>query len=255
MIYGLYLSATGVLTNSYRQDVIANNLANSETVGFKKDLALFQQRRTEAQERGFGAGSNALLEGLGGGVYASPTRVDTSQGDLEPTGSNLDVAIEGTGYFNVHDNGQTRLTRDGRFSLDRTGQLILANGRGQAVLDVKGRPIQLDPSLANTETTIGKYGEITQRGRMVAQIGLSDVADPAQLKKLGGNMMSYPDVAGMRPALGVLHANFVEHANVEPATELTQLMDAQRQLEANANMIRFQDQTLARLVNDVGKIS
>src|SRR5260221_12170514 len=133
MIYGLYLSATGVLTNSYRQDVIANNLANSETVGFKKDLALFQQRRTEAQERGFGAGSNALLEGLGGGGYASPTRVDTSQGDLGPAGSNLDVGGEGTGNFNVNDNGQAPLSADGRFSLDRTGPRILAKRRRQAV--------------------------------------------------------------------------------------------------------------------------
>src|SRR5947209_3887766 len=85
MIYGLYLSATGVMTNSYRQDVIANNIANAETVGFKKDIALFQQRRTEAQERGLGPTSNALLEKLGGGVFASPMLVDSSQGELEPS--------------------------------------------------------------------------------------------------------------------------------------------------------------------------
>src|SRR5436305_12092611 len=109
MIYGLYLSAGGIVTSSYRQDVIANNLANSETVGFKKDLPLFQQRLTEAQQRrlppgGSSGGSlgsppvgptNPLLEPLGGGILAHPTVVDSSQGDLEPTGSPLDVGIVG----------------------------------------------------------------------------------------------------------------------------------------------------------------
>ena len=257
MIYGLYLSATGVLTNSYRQDVIANNLANSETVGFKKDLALFQQRPTEAEERGGGSrrDTNALLEGLGGGVFASPTLVDVAQGELEPTGNNLDVAIEGTGYFTVRaPSGETHLTRDGRFAIDRAGRLTLANGRGEVVLDDRGLPIQMDPRFGAAETTIGRYGEITQDGRMVGRVGVYDVADRSQLKKLGGNLMRYPDTAGLRPAFGILHEGFVERANVEPATELAQLMDAQRQLEANANMIRYQDQTLQRLANDVGKI-
>src|SRR5438105_2371537 len=119
MIYGLYLSATGVLANSYRQDVIANNLANSETVGFKKDLALFQQRGTEAQERGTPDESSRLLEGLGGGLLAAPTSMDLSQGDLEHTGNPLDVGLEGPGFFAVKESdGATRLTRDGRFMLD-----------------------------------------------------------------------------------------------------------------------------------------
>ena len=196
------------------------------------------------------------MEGLGGGIFASPTHVDVSQGELEPTGNNLDVAIEGKGFFSVREpGGQTRLTRDGRFSLDKTGQLILANGTGQTVLDAKGNLIRLDPSLANAQTSIGRFGEITQGGRLVATVGLSDVTDPSKLKKLGGNLFSHPEADTLRPSASVLHSGSVERANVEPATELTHLMDAQRQLEANANMIRYQDQTLARLVNDVGKIS
>src|SRR6185503_10320423 len=110
MIYGLYLSAAGVMTNAYRQDVISNNLANAETIGFKKDLARFQQRRTEAEERGDESGTNALLENIGGGVFASPTHVDLSQGEIESSSNNLDVALEGSGYFAVSDHGTTRLT-------------------------------------------------------------------------------------------------------------------------------------------------
>src|SRR3954470_16064638 len=118
MLYGLYLSATGVMTNAYRQDVISNNIANAETVGFKRDLALFQERRTERAERGLSPGrSNPMLEALGGGVFASPTVIDKSQGELEPSDNNLDVAIVGQGYFTVSngDRGEVALTRNGRF--------------------------------------------------------------------------------------------------------------------------------------------
>jgi flagellar basal body rod protein FlgG len=255
VIYGLYLSAAGVQTNAYRQDVIANNLANSETVGFKRDLALFQSRRTEAQEMGRPGLSNKMLEKLGGGIFAFPTQVDTSQGEFEPTGNNLDVAIEGKGFFTVNDGGQTRLTRDGRFIVNRQGRLSLATSEAQEVLDVKGKSIVLDPLAVGGKLTIGRFGEVTQDGRAVGQIAVVDVDDYSKLQKRGGTLLTYADEGDYKPASGVLRSEFVERANVEPATELAQLMDTQRQLEANANMIRYQDATLQRLVNDVGKIS
>ena len=86
MIYGLYLSASGVMASSYRQDVLANNLANSETIGFKRDLALFRQRPTAARENGRPNASDSIQEALGGGLYAEPTRVDRTQGEMEQTG-------------------------------------------------------------------------------------------------------------------------------------------------------------------------
>src|SRR3954465_15002016 len=98
MIYGLYLSATGVMASSYRQDVIANNLANSETVGFKRHLASFQQRPTESQAQGRPDLSDEMLDHIGGGFLVSPTQVDVSQGEMETTGNNLDAAIFGQGY-------------------------------------------------------------------------------------------------------------------------------------------------------------
>lgn len=256
MIYGLYLSATGVVTNAYRQDVIANNLANSETVGFKKDLALFNQRLTEAQHRRIAAGgrfnpSNPLLEKIGGGLLAHPTLIDNSQGELEPTGGALDVAIEGQGYFAVDAGGETRLTRNGQFSVDETGHLILSNARGEQVLDADKRPIRLAPG---GNVWVGKDGTITQNSLPVGRIGVFDVADRSRLLKTGGALLTAGEQE-LRPAAGAtLHNESVERANVDPATELAALMDTQRQLEANANMIRYQDQTLAKLVNEVGKI-
>jgi flagellar basal-body rod protein FlgF len=255
MLYGLYLSATGVMTNSYRQDVIANNLANAETVGFKKDLALFKERLTAAQEmRQSPTWTDPLMEAIGGGTLATPTQVDTTQGELEHTGSNLDMAIIGNGYFAVNDRGQQRLTRNGQFMVDNQGHLILANGKQQQVLDPSGKPIVLDGTLRDV-TSVSQDGVITQAGKPVGRIGLFDVPDPSQLSKQGDTLLSYPDPSQVRPSSNsFVRSEFVEHANVDPATELTQLMETQRQLEANANMIRYQDQTLGELVNTVGKI-
>src|ERR1700733_13419075 len=110
MLYGLYLSATGVMTNSYRQDVIANNLANSETIGFKKDLTMFKQRLTAAQENPNDQdATDKQSESLGGGTLAMPTLVDLTPGDMASTGGNLDAAIDGSGFFAVDDHGTQRL--------------------------------------------------------------------------------------------------------------------------------------------------
>ena len=251
MIYGLYLSASGIMTNAYRQDVIANNLANSETNAFKKDVPLFKQRLTAAQEnRKPGDWTDPTLENLGGGMFLMPTRIDLEQGPTEETGNPLDVAIEGDGFFAVQTNGQTRLTRDGRFTIDRNGNLVLPEG--QKVLDASGQPIVLE---RDEPISIGKDGEITQRGKPVGRLGLFDVPDRSQLEKLGNNLFGVADANQLRPAAGTLHPEFLERSNVDPTTEMAELMDAQRQLEANANMIRAQDATLQRLVNDVGKIS
>jgi flagellar basal body rod protein FlgG len=253
MIYGLYLSATGVLTNAHRQDVIANNLANAETVGFKRDLAVFQEIRTAASQRGLNPSrhSDPLLEPLGGGLTYAPTFVDYSQGELESDGDPFSMAIEGSGFFAVLDDGQVRLTRNGQFSVNQRGNLALASG-GQEVLDTQMRPI---PLAATGGLTLMADGTLVQSGQAVARLGVFDVPDPARLKKLGSSLMSYPQIErSVRAASGQVRQGVIERGNVDPTIELARMMDAQRQLEANANIIRFQDQTLGRLVNDVGRI-
>ena len=254
MIYGLYLSAAGVQTNSYRQDVIANNLANSETVGFKKDLATFRQRPLADQEHpGQSGASNPLLDHLGGGVLADPTLVDTSQGDFEQTGDPLSAAINGPGYFTVNDRGQPRLTRNGQFLIRQDGTLCLSGGANQPVLGVGGTPIKLDGTRRN-QTVIARDGTITQDTVPVAKLAIVDAPNLAALRNEGGTLFSYHDPAGVRPSDSVVQGEFIERANVDPAAEMASLLDAQRQLEANANMIHYQDATLDKLVNSVGKI-
>jgi len=147
MLYGLYLSATGVITSAYRQDLIANNMANSETVGFKRDLATFQQRPAADQENPLSAQfGSSLLDKIGGGILASPTQIDTSQGTIEPDGNNMDAAIMGSGYFQVATaDGQTRLTRDGRFKIDQSSRLALSNSQASPLLGHPGPHHQSRP--------------------------------------------------------------------------------------------------------------
>jgi len=249
MNYGLYLSAMGVLANSQRQDVIANNLANSETVGFKKDLALYREQRTEAQLTGHRRDSNDLLEPLGGGLVPTGTTLDLSQGPIESTSNPLDVAIFGDGYFAVRNGDRTMLTRAGHFQVDRNG--ILTTDAGHAVLSDKMNTIPIAPGSVN----IAKDGAITQNGNTVGRLGVFSVPDPKLLMKRGANLMSYPDLArNLKASDASLKNEALEQANCDPTIELAALMDTQRQLEANANMIRYQDQMLSRLVNDVAKI-
>jgi flagellar basal-body rod protein FlgF len=255
VIYGLYLSATGVIANSYREDVIANNLANAETTAFKRNTTAFQQRLTAAQEKSaLSRETDPLQEGIGGGLFVSPTGVDMSQGDLEATGNNLDLAVVGKGFFAVDNHGKPELTRDGKLTMDRDGNLILDNAAGQKVLGADMKPIVLDSSQIG-KTTIDGSGNVTQNGKLGGRVGLFDVSDPTKLVSKGGNVIDYSKAGDLKNADGLIRSQFTERANVDPAIELTHLMDAQRQLEANANMIRYQDETLGKAVTDVGKLS
>ena len=144
MNYGLYVSAAGALANSYRQDVVANNLANVDTVAFKRDLALMQGRRTESSHGGGQRYSNPLLEKLGGGLFALPTHTDFSPSSLDLTHNPYDLALAGKGFFQVRNQDQIQYTRDGRFKLNDQNQLVTVTDH-LPVLDESGTPITLMP--------------------------------------------------------------------------------------------------------------
>lgn len=253
MIYGLYLSASGVMSNSHRLDVTANNLANAETVGFKRDLATFKERRTALNERTMaGDWSDPILENIGGGMLTEPTRVDTKQGDLEETGNPLDIGVQGKGYFTVGNGTKKFLTRDGAFMQNSSGDLVLSMEPSQRLLDDQGNPIHI---ATGASAAIESDGRVFQNDSVIAKIALTDVANPSKFTKQGATLLSYPSANDIVPATGIIRSQVQERSNVDPTTELASLMDAQRQLEANANMIKYQDSTLQRLVTDVGKIS
>ena len=129
MNYGFYQSATGLMTQVHRLQVASNNLANSETFGFKADQVTTAQRLPARLEGGFASDAQHMLEVLGGGQLSDPTRFVMQQGSLTPTQGELDLAIDGDGFFMVGDGSgresNVRLTRDGRFTRDPQGELAM----------------------------------------------------------------------------------------------------------------------------------
>ena len=152
----------------------------------------------------------------------------------------------------LRQDGELRLTRAGAMMIDRHGNLITA--QGHQVVDAQQRPIKLT-GFTQGQLQIDTDGSIYAGQDAVAKIGLFESTDPQLLKPIGGNLFKPVGDAKLVPASGRLQANMIERANVDPTVELTRLMETQRLLEANANMIKYQDQALGRLVTEVGKIS
>jgi len=256
MDYGLYVSAAGMKAQLARQDVVANNLANAQTTGFKRDLTLMQSRANAVNEDPTMFQYRApVLEDMGGGMYASGAGIDLSQSLLESTGNQTDLALDGKGFFTVQgDNGQKLLTRDGRFLLDNQGNLVTATG-GRKVLDANGQPITLNPDLP---VVVGSDGMVTQddAGGSGVQLGLANVSDSRKLVKLGGNVMAASnsdDLANAPSETKVLQGH-LEASGTDPVVELVNMMEGQRAFDANAKMISYQDTTLSQ-VNTIGRVA
>jgi flagellar basal-body rod protein FlgF len=271
MNYGLYLSASGVLTSMHRQDVVANNLANVNTVGFKPDDVALMSRLPERLEGGaFGMLNNDpadpqwLLERLGGGQFIAPSRVDLRQGVLQRTGNDLDLAIEGEGFFVVNSGpngganggGALRLTRDGRFTLNHAGELVMA-ATGHRVLDANDQPIVL---ARDEPVRIDSAGQISQHGEIVATVQIASVSDKSALAKEGDNLLRFADPASgtlvtRRSASGAVKQHHIENSAVDPVMALNDLIAASRAVQANATMMQHHNTILGEAINTFGRVA
>lgn len=259
MNYGLHLSASGVLTNLYRQDVFANNLANVGTVGFKRDLAAISQRAPESLENAHPAKyRNTLLDQLGGGVLAGPQKIDFRSGALQQTNRPMDVALtDDDSFFAVAFQGEdgkesVSLTRDGRMLVNSDGYLVNVNGH--KILDAADQPIQLDPNLP---VKFDSTGRLIQGGETQGQIQIASVADRSQLLKQGQNLYRFKNadarLEGER--VGTVRPGSLESSTVDPIKELLSLIEASGAVEANANMIKYHDLMMDNAVNRLGRIN
>jgi len=211
--YGLWLSAAGMQINDHRQSLIANNMANAETVGFKHDLAVVRQRQVESRENAGGARlSHPVLDGLPGGVNVMPVFHAFDQGPLQTTGRPLDIAIEGDGFFPVSDGNETRYTRDGRFALTDGGDLVLVAGNGRwRVLDDGGAVINIDPAAGAAE--LADDGTVRQGKAVIARLGLYSNENKQSLRKIGQN--TFRATADMTPVAGRFKSGTVEGSSFD----------------------------------------
>ncbi len=250
MIYGLYQSAAGMLVNEYRQDVLANNLANADTVGFKREIAVFAER-DPASEAGRRDGPTAdWLSALTGGIWLGETQTDFSAGNLVKTEEPLDVALEGPGFLVVSAEGQDQYTRDGRLTTTPTGQIVAATD-GAPVLGVGNTPLFVNP--VGGPTTIDQDGIVRQDGAALGQLALADFEDYRTLEKAGTGRFRAPDGAATVPARSRVLSGFVESSGVQPVQNMTEMIAASRAYTINARMLQLQDESAARVINLVAR--
>ena len=250
---GIYLNAAGALAAEARLDVIANNIANVDTPGFKKSFTLQRERPPEAfeppriQDRG-----RPELDQLGGGLFIQEVRFDATQGGIHQTSEPLDVAIDGDGWFGVQVEGETLYTRAGNFRRNATGTLVTADGHG-VVLDSAGGAIQLPDTGV---ISIAANGEITVGEALVGQIGVFGSLDPQLFEPEGGTFhRSKTGTLPLTPPEDTRVRQFVlERSTSEPVREMVKMIHTFRAYETNQRMIALQDQSLGRAVNDVGKL-
>ncbi|MFD1342038.1 flagellar basal-body rod protein FlgF [Litorisediminicola beolgyonensis] len=214
-------------------DVTANNIANANTTGFKRERVAFETYMH--QENATGEEVSFVVDG---GSY-----LDASAGALEHTGNPLDLAIEGEGWFAYETEDGTRAYgRDGRLVLDGQGNLVTLNG--SRILDSGGGAIALDPALA-TSVAIAEDGTMTgPDGAPIARVGLFEIADLQSYERRGGGMFVAPEIGAAPPVPSPttrVVQGAVEGSNVQPVTEMTRMIEIQRAYERAMKLMSTAD--------------
>jgi flagellar basal-body rod protein FlgF len=247
MPYGMYISAEGAQAQAQRLQTIANNLANVETAGFKRDVATFQARFAEAIQRGEDYSGSRGLNDIGGGVKIIGTQTDFSGGTLRSTSMPTDFAINGEGFFQVRGkDGGVYLTRAGNFSLDPQGRLVTQGDL--PVLDDGGAEIVID---GTQPWEVHSGGRIVQDGGSI-NIGLAEVQSLGDLVKVGSNLFRSLGPAAQTPAAERdIRQGFLEESGANPTREMMAMIETTRAFEANTKLIQYQDGMIGGLVNRV----
>jgi flagellar basal-body rod protein FlgG len=257
MVRSLWISKTGLDAQQTKMDVIANNLANVSTNGFKRARAVFEDLlyQTIRQPGAQSSQQTLLPSGLQMGTGVKPVSTESifSQGNLQQTENAKDVAIQGAGFFQVLlPDGTTAYTRDGAFQLDINGQFVTSSGF------VIQPAITIPP---NTLTvTIARDGTVSAAvpGAVapiqVGNMQLANFINPAGLQKVGENLYLETAASGTpnqnapgTNGLGILNQGFVETSNVNVVEELVNMIQTQRAYEINSKSIETSDQMLQRL--------
>jgi flagellar basal-body rod protein FlgG len=257
MIRALNSAATGMAAQQLNIDVVANNMANVNTTGFRKSRAEFQDLvyQTLRQPGGQSGNGAALPSGIqvGLGVRTVATQALHIQGAMKQTGNSLDLAIEGNGFFQVmRPSGEIAYTRAGNLKTDADGRLVTNDG------------FAIEPAITvppdATSVSISTTGviSVTQPGQQnateIGQLQLANFANPGGLLELGRSMYQQTAASGQPVVLnpgeggvGTLAQGFLEGSNVEVVNEMIELISSQRAYEVNQRVIQAADEMLSRV--------
>jgi len=259
MVRSLYTAATGMMAQQMQIDVVSNNISNVNTIGYKKQRAEFADLFYQTMEYAGTATSTTTTSptGINVGLGVRPTAVTKifTQGNLKQTNNNLDLAIQGDGFFQIQlPDGRIGYTRDGAFKLDANGDIVTSDG------------YKLIPNITlpadTVQVSIGTDGTVSilQAGQtqmqQIGQIQLAKFINPAGLHSLGSNLyvntsasgdpiVDNPGVNG----LGEIRQGFIEMSNVQLVEEMTDLITGQRAYDAASKAIMTSDEMLQTVNN------
>jgi flagellar basal-body rod protein FlgF len=241
MIKGIYNSASAMIPRIRQQEVIANNIANASTPGFKKD-SVFMTELNRAQVDNLPRKSDWQTPMLDQ-VYT-----DYGQGPLNQTGNSLDIAIDGSGFFVTQDAaGESALTRDGVFTRDDLGFMVTTDGE---MVQSDAGPIQLPPG----DVTVTDDGLVSVDGAEIGRLNVVTVEDPTGLQKVRPGKYQVPEGVELTAALNfVVRQGYVESSNVDVVMQMVEMISSYRNYEADSKALQTQDESLGRLINDVGR--
>ncbi len=238
------IAASGLQSRMQALDLVANNLANSTTGGFKLDQEFYSL---------FTAGEDESVDGASTTLpLVKKQWTDFSQGILTPTGGPLDLALSGRGFFAVKGPSGPLYTRNGSFRLSTNGQLTTPEG--YEVLDTNGKPIQTQsPALIE----VSANGTVTQAGNELGQLQVADFQDRSILQKLGNSYFSVSD-ATATPALttdATVQQGKIENSNVAPAESAVRLVGLMRQFEMLQKAITITTDMNKQALSEVARVS
>lgn len=269
---GLYTAGAGMITESRRTDVIANNLANVDTAGYKRDVAVnkefeplllrrindYDPRKEVTSFKQFFLGKRPPRVGtLGLGSAIEEIAIDRAQGAFQTTGNQLDLAIAGDGFFAVQTPQGIRYTRDGSFVRSATGEL--QNSKGFPVLNRQGRPMTIpgnaDHIIITPEGQIFAGNDAANRQNVGQLMFVSFGPDRRAILKQGDNLWNPQAGAQPRPATGEIQQGLLERSNSNVVMEMVELVNNYRMYEANSKALTSQDSLLDKAINEVGKLN
>lgn len=227
-------------------DIVANNVANVNTPGFKAESAIFSEflmPLAEADDRHGQPGVSELSYVIDSGIYRN-----LAEGNLEQTGNPLDMAISGDGYFSVQTENGPRYTRAGHFSLDAQGRLVTS--AGDPVLSDAGAPIALTPE--NGPIEVSRDGTISQNGAQVGRIGVVSFANERALTKTGNGYFETAQAPVPVAAPTVLQG-MVEGSNVQPVVEMTRMIEVMRAYQSAQRSIDKMSELSQAAIRQLGR--
>ena len=268
MMRSLWTAASGMITQQTNVDVIANNISNINTTGYKKETPQFKTLLYQRiQENSTDNQGNRKPVGIqvGLGVRNSAINTQYTQGVIVETGYTFDLAIEGKGFFMVQlPDGSTGYTRNGSFGISMSNSSsILVNSEGYPVLDTTGSPIVLDYDMDMSQVSVDESGNLfydtgSETYPLGVQVGVAQFSNPVGLEKMSNSLLKETTRSGMARIEAFdnnienskIKSGYLESSNVEAANEMVDLIVAQRAYEMNSKAIQAADEML-QLANNL----